>query len=112
MIFPKVTGIKLAKNSVMLISPPLSNIPNGIKYIFATECSKPSATKAEMGNTIAKTLLATSRAAKQSQTARHTSALHKIPLTNACRGSRFILATAMFRAVSSTAPAPSESAPD
>ena len=70
MIFPMVTGIKLTTiilynvmdedalysaataGSNILMSQALDN-----KYILATECSKPKATKAVIGNMMAKNLI-------------------------------------------------------
>jgi len=54
-----------------------------MKYILATLCSKPAATKAVMGKMIDRILSVVLRALKVNQTARHTSALHRIPSTSA-----------------------------
>ena len=51
----------------------------GKKNMLATECSRPTATKAEMGKMMARIFPATSRAAMASHTARQTRMLHKIP---------------------------------
>ena len=51
----------------------------GIKYMFAIECSKPTATKAVIGGIIARILSVVVRALKLNQTARQTRALQKTP---------------------------------
>src|SRR6185369_12500641 len=57
----------------------LINKAYGTKYMFAILCSKPAATKAVIGNTIAMILSTVLRALYVNQTARQTSPLHKIP---------------------------------
>lgn len=49
--------------------------------MFATECSNPAATKAEIGPTMARILSATVLPAKVSHTARQTSRLQPMPKT-------------------------------
>jgi len=63
------------------------NSPIGMKYILATLCSKPAATKAVIGNRIARILSVVERALKVSHTARQTRALHIMPRATACSGS-------------------------
>ena len=66
--------------------PPGSSIPAGMKYMFATECSKPIATKAAIGGTMARIRSVVVRAEYVSQTARQTRPLQRIPRTNAWSG--------------------------
>jgi hypothetical protein len=49
MIFPHVTGTKLLEMVFMTVTGAPANKPAGIRNMFATECSKPIMTKAEMG---------------------------------------------------------------
>lgn len=53
--------------------------------MLATECSRPSATNAEMGNQTATTLPGALEAALAMYTAALTSQLHRMPRVNACR---------------------------
>src|SRR4030042_1127659 len=66
----------------------LMSRPIGIKYMLATECSNPAATKQVMGKTIDRILSVVDRAEEQSHTARHTRALHMIPKQMAWKKSR------------------------
>ncbi len=50
-----------------------TNRPSWMKYILATECSNPAATKAETGNKAAATVSLVLRAPSNSHTARQTS---------------------------------------
>ncbi len=75
-----------------------------IKYMFATECSKPDATKAIMGKKIAHILPVISVAAILSHTARTTSQLHKIPRTKACPKGSPIFPAAMERVLAPIGP--------
>ncbi len=72
--------------------------------MFATECSKPAATKAVIGNTTARILSATVRAAYDIHTARQTSALQRTPSATAWSQPRDVLATPIPSAVSPTCP--------
>ena len=121
MIFPRVTGMRflikkfltvrllnntslsvkivVADNTVGLF---FSKIPSGIKYILAIECSKPQATNALTGNTMANILSTTFLPEKQSQTARHTRALQSIPLTNASIKPKLTFALAIKTALAPT----------
>src|SRR3990172_1662459 len=90
MMLPRVTGNRLAKNPLQeSCSEPLTTIwsfkriPKGMKYMLAMLCSKPAATKAEIGKTTARILSATLRPARASQTARQTRMLQRIPLKKA-----------------------------
>ena len=80
--------------------------------MLAIECSKPSATKAEIGKTIARILPDTLCAANDSQIARQTSALANTPRRNASAKSSSTLAVAIATAVAATAPSPIAKAPD
>ena len=111
-MLPSVTGIRLArKPAAVTLSAPAS-MAIGIRYMLATECSKPSATNADIGKMIASTLPGTSWAAKHSHTARHTRTLHRMPRKNASVTPSATLACAIAIAVSATAPPPSPSVPD
>ena len=87
MMLPMVTGKRLFQTKfsmeITLSSFPLEeisvNIPIGMKYMLATQCSMPVATNAVIGKTIARTLSATLRALKQSQIANQTNKLQPIP---------------------------------
>ena len=50
----------------------------GMKYMLATQCSNPHATKAEIGGRIERILSAVLRALKHIHTAMHTKALQKM----------------------------------
>ena len=84
----------------------MTSKPTGMKYMFATLCSKPAATNALIGNRIAKILSVVVRAEYVSHTARQTRPLHKMPRTIAYTKSRFALADAMFRMFKPIAPEP------
>ena len=77
---------------------------SGMKYMFAIECSKPAATKAEIGNTIATALSTTLRPASAIQIAMHTSRLQSTPRKNASVKGIAILADAILSVVSAIAP--------
>ena len=66
--------------------------------MLATLCTSPIATKAGIEKIIATTFSITVCPAKRSQTARHTTVLHKIPLTNASTRGSDVMESAMFRA--------------
>src|SRR5258706_8042113 len=83
-----------------------SNSPTGTKYMLAMLCSKPIATNAATGGTMAITLSVTDRADIDSHTARHTSALARMPETNAAGMARWVLVVAMSRARRPTEPSP------
>ena len=85
--------------------------PRGTKYMLATECSKPAATKALIGGTMARTRSAVVRAESVSQTARQTSVLQSTPSATACAKPSSTLACAMARAVTPKAPPPARCAP-
>ena len=74
----------------------------GIKYMFATLCSNPDATKAIMGKKMANIFPIVCLAEKAIHTARQTSQLHPIPLANASRNDKFTFALAILRAVAPT----------
>jgi len=102
MILPKVTGtklhmkpakFKLVKSIELLTNFKISwsvfaSIPAGIKYMFATECSKPRVTKAVIGTIMAKILSVTVWQAKHNHTAKQIRVLHKIPEVKACIGNK------------------------
>ena len=76
---------KLRPSSAQKVSgaPHWMSRPSGMKYMFATQCSKPAATKALTGRMMARILSVTLRAPSASHTARQTSTLHRIPRKNA-----------------------------
>ena len=82
-MFPSVTGMMLPVIICAHETFAPRSIPCGIKNMFATLCSKPSATNMVMGQKIAKIFPATDVVAIVPQTARHTSQLHNTPLVNA-----------------------------
>src|SRR4051794_39227129 len=99
-ILPRVTGIRLrpkaghvSEASAAPCVPSVdqnscgancfTNNPNDTKYMLAIECSKPAATKAEIGSSTTTTLSVVVRAANETQTARQTSRLHSTPRKNA-----------------------------
>ena len=63
--------------------------------MLATECSRPSAMKAEIGNQIATILPGRSLAKEAMYTAMHTSQLHRMPRKSAVLKERLVLATAV-----------------
>jgi hypothetical protein len=74
-----------------------------MKYMLATLCSKPAATKGDIGNMTAKILSTTLRAARASQTAKQTKMLQRIPLKKASQKGSAALAGAIFTALDPTA---------
>ena len=65
--------------------------------MLAIECSKPAATNAEIGKTMAMNLSVTLRPASVIHTAMHTSTLHSIPRKNASASDSEPLACAIAR---------------
>jgi hypothetical protein len=61
-MFPIVTGIRLAVRKCAHEMSAPAKIPKGTKYMFATLCSKPQATNAAIGGTIARILSPVDRA--------------------------------------------------
>ena len=84
----------------------LINKPSGMKYMLAMLCSKPQATKAVIGGTMAQDPVGRGAALKVSQTARQTSALQSMPEATACRGDNEHLLSAIVNAASPTKPLP------
>ncbi len=74
----------------------------GMKYMLATLCSNPAATKAAMGKMITRILSVVERADEHNHTARHTSALHITPRATAWTKSILHLWLAMFSAFTPT----------
>ena len=70
-------------------------MPCGIRNMFATECSNPSATNVVMGQKMAKIFPATEVVAMVPHTARHTSQLHSTPLKNATLNGKDALVVAI-----------------
>src|SRR5215213_5281933 len=84
----------------------------GIRYMFATECSKPAATKAETGKRTASTLSPVLRAPIESQTARQTSTLQRTPRNRARSNGRATLATESNSTMLATEPSPDRYCPE
>ena len=82
-MFPRVTGKMFPKSICDTETSAPYNIPCGIKNMFAIECSNPMVTNAVIGQKMAKILPATLVVAIVPHTARHTSQLHRTPLTKA-----------------------------
>ena len=80
--------------------------PKPMKYILATACSNPAATKAAIGNTVKIARWAGSRLESDSQTARQTNVLQSMPNTNARSNGNAAFASAVRSAVRPTCPAP------
>ena len=74
-----------------MLESPRSINANDMKYMFAMLCSKPKATNADIGNTIARILLVTLRPPVARKIARHTNMLQRIARKNALEKSRFTL---------------------
>src|SRR3989338_11408027 len=74
-----------------------------MKYMLAILCSKPAATNAETGKTIASTLSTTLRPASAIHNARHTRMLHSTPLKNADQKESAHFAAAIFTYCNATA---------
>src|SRR5207344_2894679 len=119
--FPIVTGSRLSRRNpshVRLVSwgrpdvfwiqasSVLIRSASGMKYMFATECSNPSATNAAIGGTTARILSVVVWAPYVSQTARQTSALQSAPSAIACPKPRFVLLAPIVSAVTPTEPPP------
>lgn len=96
-IFPKVTGKRLSKKKADHVTLAPAKMPAGIINIFATECSRPKVTKAEIGNQMATAFPMVSFAIDAMYTAMHTSQLQRMPRTKAvAKGSEvLVLANAM-----------------
>src|SRR5690606_11392760 len=75
--------------------------------MLAIECSKPSATNAAIGGTIATTLSTTLRPAAAIQIARQTSTVHSAPRTKATSHGSAAFAAATSIALRATRPSPS-----
>ena len=82
----------------------LSKRPVGRKNMLATQCSKPQATKAEIGRMMPITLSVTVRPAKPIHTARHTKMLHIMPFANSVNQSGETLPAATLTIAWPTAP--------
>lgn len=95
MTLPIVTGMMLFVIICAKVTSAPRSIPCGIKNMFATLCSNPSATKVVIGQKIAKILPATEVVAMVPHTARHTSQLHNTPLATATPNGRLALVVAI-----------------
>ncbi|AJR05443.1 hypothetical protein H744_1c0418 [Photobacterium gaetbulicola Gung47] len=108
---PKITGIKLptkpssvTESATSTVPESLSSMASGMKYILAILCSKPAATNAEIGNTIATALSITLRPANAIQTAMHTSTLHNKPRKKAVQNGNSHFAAAILAYMAAMAP--------
>mmetsp|Transcript_71056 Transcript_71056/g.148170 ORF Transcript_71056/g.148170 Transcript_71056/m.148170 type:complete len:207 (+) Transcript_71056:107-727(+) len=100
MMFPIVTGMRLLMKNMAHVTPSAPcMMPVGMKNMFATECSKPMVTKAEMGNQIAIAFEPMSLAPVACQSPMQTSQLHRIPLNINGRKAPEVLARVMALAV-------------
>ena len=75
---------------------PFKRIPLNMKKIFAIECSKPDATNAVTGKTMANIFPITYLEESAIHTARQTSQLHNIPLVRASENDKLTFAFAIF----------------
>ena len=82
-IFPIVTGIKFHQMNCAHVTLAPSMMPAGMKYMFATQCSKPEATNAMMGNQMPKNFPIMAFDEKASNIATFTSMLQAMPFKNA-----------------------------
>ena len=96
-MFPMVTGIRFFINIApqLIFFAPSTNfcaiIPAGKKYILAILCSYPRATKVVMGTGITKSLVRLFSENMESNTARHTNQLQRIPREKSLRKSQIYL---------------------
>ena len=93
-VLPKVTGRRLFKRKAVHETSAPAKMPAGIMNMFATECSRPNVTKAEMGSQMATALPVASLAIDARYTAIHTSQLQRMPRTKAVSKGKEVLATA------------------
>ena len=115
-MFPIVTAVRLAANPVnvrlgnvagvaCVMSQKASDAvcftinPKPMKYMLATACSNPAATKAAIGNTVSIARCAGSRLESDSQMARQTNVLQSMPSTNARSKGNAVFASAVRSAV-------------
>ena len=115
MMFPIVTGIRFVtkKPTSDRPSPGIpyeaeTSIPAGMKYMFATQCSKPQMIKSITGSQRANIFPASSSAAKEHHTAMHTKTLHKIPLKRPSVKLMFDFVMAVFTTDKASALSPNE----
>mmetsp|Transcript_53105 Transcript_53105/g.126688 ORF Transcript_53105/g.126688 Transcript_53105/m.126688 type:complete len:212 (-) Transcript_53105:488-1123(-) len=79
-MLPTNTGSRFFKNTAFHETAPPAKMPRGSKNMFATECSKPIATKVEMGNQMPTILPAISDAEDAMKMAMQTSQLQNTAL--------------------------------
>lgn len=103
--FPRVTGRRFLKRAVLTETPEEHKSPAGRRNIFATECSKPIATKVEIGKKILMYFPIISLALKDRKTARHTSQLQSIAFTINGPIAHDVFAPSVFAARSAAPPA-------
>mmetsp|Transcript_16040 Transcript_16040/g.17512 ORF Transcript_16040/g.17512 Transcript_16040/m.17512 type:complete len:220 (+) Transcript_16040:45-704(+) len=82
-VLPRVTGKRLSKRKADHVTLAPAKMPAGMMNMFATECSRPNVTKAEIGSQIATAFPVASFAIDARYTAMHTSQLQRIPRTKA-----------------------------
>merc|ERR1712182_112963 len=78
-MLPSVVGMKFFQSISQTVASAPARRPRGIMYIFAGMCSKPMATKHEMGNQMPTILPAMSCACVDKKTAMHTIQLQPMP---------------------------------
>mmetsp|Transcript_32770 Transcript_32770/g.105031 ORF Transcript_32770/g.105031 Transcript_32770/m.105031 type:complete len:230 (-) Transcript_32770:165-854(-) len=94
-MLPSVTGRRFLSRNAFQVTAAPERMPSGTMNILATECSRPSAMKAEIGNQMATILPGKSLAIDAMYTAMHTSQLQRMPRTKACLKLSDVLATAV-----------------
>mmetsp|Transcript_13230 Transcript_13230/g.39547 ORF Transcript_13230/g.39547 Transcript_13230/m.39547 type:complete len:287 (-) Transcript_13230:10-870(-) len=94
-MLPSVTGRRFLSRKAFQVTAAPERMPSGTMNILATECSRPSAMKAEIGNQMATILPGKSLAIDAMYTAMHTSQLQRMPRTKACLKLSDVLATAV-----------------
>mmetsp|Transcript_36607 Transcript_36607/g.78099 ORF Transcript_36607/g.78099 Transcript_36607/m.78099 type:complete len:240 (+) Transcript_36607:466-1185(+) len=83
MVLPMVTGNRFFRRKAETLTGAPFIMPSGMMNMLATECSRPKATNAEIGNQIATIFPPRSLQKDAMYTAMHTSQLHIIPRTSA-----------------------------
>mmetsp|Transcript_4606 Transcript_4606/g.11638 ORF Transcript_4606/g.11638 Transcript_4606/m.11638 type:complete len:240 (-) Transcript_4606:307-1026(-) len=79
-MFPSVTGSMLLRRNCLVVTSAPASMPWEMRNMLATECSKPSVTKVEMGMKMLRSLPGMLFEAMAIHTARQTSQLHSTPL--------------------------------
>jgi hypothetical protein len=93
-VFPRVTGMRLEVMKWPKETGAPAEMPMGMRNMFATECSRPRATKADMGNQTPTAFPARLVAAEACQTPMQTRKLQRTPREKASIQVRDVFATA------------------